>query len=244
MRSLLNVGILGEYNPQKTSHPATLEAIGHAAGYLSVKTETTWLSTPSCLTEKGLQRLVDFDALWASSGGDYQSPPGLLKGIRRARELHKPFIGTCGGNQYTLLEYARNVAGMAQAGHQEDDPDTPMPLIVLAACPLDSLPAGAPRLTGGLKIKILSGTQAFRIYQQTEIEETFNCNYELNPQYQEKLEKAGLKVSGVSQEGHARIVELTDHKFYIGAGFLPQMSSTPGRPHPLIAAFLRAAIDS
>jgi CTP synthase (UTP-ammonia lyase) len=94
MKKLLKVGIIGEYDQKKTSHPPTIQAVRHAADYFSVEAEITWLSTPSCLTEEGLNKLADFDCLWASSGSPYQSTGGMLKAIRRARELGKPFIGT------------------------------------------------------------------------------------------------------------------------------------------------------
>jgi CTP synthase len=131
---------------------------------------------------------------------------------------------------------------MPEAGHMEEDPETRYPLLVLSACPVDNRPVGAPRLWGGLKIIMRSGTQTCQIYAKTDIEETFNCSYELNPDYQNILEKSGLQISGVSQTGNARIVELPYHKFYLGLGFIPQLSSTPENPHPMITSFLKAAL--
>jgi CTP synthase (UTP-ammonia lyase) len=123
----------------------------------------------------------------------------------------------------------------------EQDPNTATPLIIQAACPVDARPSGAPLLWGGLKIRISPDSLAFRVYGSFEIEETFTCSYELNPVYRKTLEKSGLKVSGVSQDGGARIVELPDHRFFIATGFVPQMSSEENRPHPLIVAFLKSA---
>jgi CTP synthase (UTP-ammonia lyase) len=114
---------------------------------------------------------------------------------------------------------------------------------VLAACPVDNRPAGAPRLWGQLKIKVNRGSLAFRIYHKTEVSELFTCNYELNPDYRGKLEATGMKVSGTSADGGARIIELPDHPFFIGTGFVPQLASEPGHPHPLIAALLEAAVQ-
>jgi CTP synthase len=130
---------------------------------------------------------------------------------------------------------------LKDAGHMEEDPDTSVPLLILASCPVDSRPRGAPRLWGGLKIRISPKTLAFRIYRSHKIEETFTCNYELNPVYRGALEANGLRVSGVSQDGGARIVELPDHRFFVATGFVPQLSSEENRPHPLILAYLEAA---
>jgi CTP synthase len=113
--------------------------------------------------------------------------------------------------------------------------------LVLASCPVDNSPEDAPRLWGGLKIKISSDSLAYQIYKEPAIEETFSCNYEFNLDYRQTLETNGLKVSGVSEDGGARIIELPDHRFFIATGFVPQYSSQVGKPHPLIVAFLQAA---
>jgi CTP synthase len=123
----------------------------------------------------------------------------------------------------------------------EIDPDTTTPLLVLVACPVDNRMADAPRLSGNLNIEINPDSLAFRLYGKIEISEPFMCNYELNPEYRGKLEAAGLKVSGVGADSGARIIELPDHDFFIGTGFVPQLASKPGRPHPLITGFLEAA---
>ncbi len=115
-------------------------------------------------------------------------------------------------------------------------------MITLAACPIDTRPQGAPRLWGSLKINLVPGSLAARVYGSTGIEETFTCNYELNPLYRETLEKRGLRVSGSSDDGGARIIELADYRFFLATGFVPQMSSQPDSPHPLITAFLEAAV--
>ncbi len=108
---------------------------------------------------------------------------------------------------------------------------------------MDNRPAGAPRLWGDLNIDITPDTLAFRVYRTTRIKEAFFCNYELNPAYRERLEAAGLRVSGVSHDGGARIVELPGQRFFVGTGFIPQLTSTEAQPHPLIVAFLQAAAE-
>ena len=135
-----------------------------------------------------------------------------------------------------------NVAGLKGVSSTESDPETPHPLLVLVACPVDNRPAGAPRLSGQLKIKLSPDSLAYRVYRRQEIEERFTCNYELNEAYGGELEAAGIKVSGVTPDGGARIVELPGHRFYIGTGFVPQLLSGPGCSHPLITAFLEAAL--
>jgi CTP synthase (UTP-ammonia lyase) len=108
---------------------------------------------------------------------------------------------------------------------------------------VDNRPEGAPRLYGQLKIKVSPDSLAFRIYQKQEIEESFTCNYELNPAFRGKLEAAGIRVSGVTQDGGARIIELPDHYFFLATGFIPQYTSAETSPHPLITAYIKAALD-
>ena len=112
---------------------------------------------------------------------------------------------------------------------------------MLASCPVDNRPEGAPRLWGKLKIELKPGSLAFRIYQKAKIEEAFNCSFELNPVFRGQLESSGLRVSGLSEEGAARIIELPGKRFFLATGFLPQHSSEKSRPHPLIVAYLQAA---
>jgi CTP synthase (UTP-ammonia lyase) len=93
-----------------------------------------------------------------------------------------------------------------------------------------------------MKIKVNPDSLAYSIYQKAEISETFTCNYELNLTFRKKLEEKGLKVSGEMEDGAVRIVELSDYPFFMGTGFVPQLSSEVNNPHPLVVAFLQAAL--
>ncbi|MFC1958452.1 hypothetical protein ACFLV6_00810 [Chloroflexota bacterium] len=98
-------------------------------------------------------------------------------------------------------------------------------------------------LWGELKITVKPDSLAFRIYRQKEVAEPFTCNYELNPDFREDLEIAGMSVSGVSKDGGARIIELNSHHFFLATGFVPQFTSKESKPHPLIVAYLKATAD-
>ena len=132
---------------------------------------------------------------------------------------------------------------MTNAGHTETDSDTDLPLLVIVSCPIYNPATEGPRLQGRLNISLIPDTIAYQIYGKQNIAESFQCNYELNPDYQEKLESQGLVVSGLSDNGRARIIELPDKRFFMGTGFLPQLNSTPEKPHPLFIAFLKAASE-
>ena len=136
-----------------------------------------------------------------------------------------------------------NVVGQEEVGHAEYNPDISNSLFVLASCPVDNRPEGAPRLWGKLSIQIVSGSLAHRVYQQSEVSEAFNCNYELNPDFRAIIEENGMKVSGVTADRGVRIIELPDHRFFIATGFMPQLISEENKPHPLILAYLKATFD-
>jgi CTP synthase (UTP-ammonia lyase) len=134
-----------------------------------------------------------------------------------------------------------NVAGLKDITHPEYTDTGEHPVIVLASCPAPDRATGAPRLSGKLAITIAPGTLAAAACGRTDMNEDFTCNYELNPVYADTLTGAGMRISGVSADGGARIIELPTHRFYLATGFLPQYGSAPGNPHPLITAFLAAA---
>ena len=123
--------------------------------------------------------------------------------------------------------------GVQDADHEESAPNAPTLLISRLTCPL----VGKTQT-----IKIAPGSLVHQAYENEEVVEQFTCSYGLNPEFFEKFEKGPLKFTGVDLDGEVRIVELTDHLFYVATLFQPQLSSTPENPHPLIVAYLRAAL--
>ena len=117
----VRIGILGDFNPEFPSHHATNDALQHAAVQLNLKIDSDWIPTPSLLVAGAEKMLESFDGLWASPGSPYKSFDGMLKGIEFARRRDWPFFATCGGFQYTLIECARNVLGIADADTAENN---------------------------------------------------------------------------------------------------------------------------
>lgn len=140
------------------------------------------------------------------------------------------------------MEYARHVAGLGDAQHAEYGVDPASALIVPVACPVPQRAPGAPALSGMLRVTLAAGSLAARVFGATEIAEEYFCNYELRRDAHERLAAAGLGLSGFGPDGEVRVVELGAHPFYVATLFLPQRSSRPGAPHPLVVAWLRAAV--
>lgn len=234
MPRAIRVGVIGEFDPEFPPHAATDAALRHAAAALGVEVEVRWLGTVE-LEDLPLAELAGHDALWCAPGSPYRSIDGALRAIRLARESDMPFLGTCGGFQHVVIEYARNVLGFQDAQHAEYDPYASELFISALSCSL----AGQT-----MSVRLEPGSRAAGYYGDSEAREQYYCNFGLNPEHQQRLHDGGLRVVGSDQDGEARIVELPDRRFYLATLFVPQLSSQPGSPHPLIAAYLRAAASA
>jgi CTP synthase (UTP-ammonia lyase) len=226
MANAIRIGIIGDFNPSNPTHVATNDGLTHAAEALEELCDVRWLPTDEP------QEYERFQALFCSPGSPYKSLAGALRGVQYAREHRVPFLGTCGGFQHLVIEYARNVMGFRDAAHAEYDPYASC----LFVSPLSCSPFGK-----AMEITIKPGTRAAAIYGSTSAKEKYYCNFGLNPAYQQQLVKAGLEMSGSDSSGEARIVELPSHPFFFGTLFVPQASSAKGNPHPIVVALLRAA---
>jgi CTP synthase (UTP-ammonia lyase) len=226
----IEIGIIGDYNPSNPTHIATDQGIGHAAGLFPTHTvKAIWLPTDQ-------RHPFDcFQGLICSPGSPYKSFQGVLRGIQCARENRIPFLGTCGGSQHLVLEYARNVMGIQEASHAESDPYASCLFITPLSCSL---------VGKTMEVTVKPGSRAAAIYKNIRGAEMYYCNFGLNPAYQEQLESAGLEISGADEAGEARIMELPGHPFFIGTLFVPQANSTKDHPHPIVAEFLRASVNA
>jgi CTP synthase (UTP-ammonia lyase) len=239
----VRIGILGDFNPELRSHHATNESLQHAAQRLGWTVESEWLPTPSLQAlEPG--KLESFDGLWASAGSPYKSFEGMLKGIEFARVHDWPFLATCGGFQYTLIECARNVVGIKDATTAEEDPGGKNIVISPVSCAVPNRAENAPKLSGVVpKIRLRPGSYLAGYYGQEVIEEEFFCNYEVNPDFEWTAMEAGFPVVARGEQEECRAIESPTHLFFIATLFQPQLRSRPEKPHPLVVAFVEAARD-
>jgi CTP synthase (UTP-ammonia lyase) len=236
----LRIGILGDFNPEFRSHHATNDALQHAARSLQLDVESTWLPTPSLLDPGAAAAFDSFDGLFASAGSPYKSFDGMLKGIEFARVHDRPFLGTCGGFQYALIECARNVLGVRDATTAEEDPHAKNIVIYPVACAIPNRAPNAPKLSGKInQIRLRPGSFLASYYGKELIEEEFFCNYEMNPEFEWMAMEAGFPVVARGAQGECRAIESSAHGFFIATLFQPQLSSSADNPHPLILAFVQ-----
>ena len=235
---------MGDFNPEFLSHNATNDSLQHAASKLNIKVDSEWVPTPSLVSVSANEVLAGFDGLWASPGSPYQSMDGMLRGIQFAREQNWPFLGTCGGFQYTLIEVARHVIGIADADSAENNSGSKNIVISPVACAVPERAPGAPRLSGRInKIKLRPGSFLHSFYNEESVEEEFFCNFEINPEFEYCTMEAGLPTVARGPAGEIRAIESPTHRFFLATLFQPQLSSTATNPHPLVVGFVKAAVE-
>ena len=238
----VRIGILGDFNTEFRSHHATNEALQHSAKKLGIELESVWLPTPSLLAPNAPKVLEACDGLWAAPGSPYKSFDGMLKGIQFARVHDWPFLATCGGFQYTLIECARNVLGMKDATTAEEDPNAKNIIIYPVACAVPKRAEGAPKLSGVVpKIRLRPGSYLAGYYGKEVVEEEYFCNFEVNPEFEWTAMEAGFPIVARGAAEECRAIESPAHQFFIATLFQPQLSSTAKKPHPLVMAFVQAA---
>lgn len=219
------IGIIGEYDAGFAPHPATNAAIAHSSRSLSVDISYEWVSTQD-LDDKFFEK---YRGLWVAPGSPYKNMSKTLAAIRFARENGFPTLGTCGGFQHIIIEYARNVLGITKAQHAEYDPYASCLFISELACSL----AGRE-----MNLRLAKGSNVAGYYGATEVTEQYYCNFAVNPDYLDQIKGGPLQVVGSDKEGEVRVVELPGHPFFVGTLFVPQARSTSDRPHPLVSAFV------
>jgi CTP synthase (UTP-ammonia lyase) len=230
MPTAARIALIGDYSPAVTAHVAIPKALEASSRHSGVRVEGIWVATGR-LADRAEGELESFDGIWCVPASPYASMEGALGAIRFARETGRPFLGTCGGFQHAVIEYARNVLGHARAAHAEVDPEGEMPWIAPLSCSMVEKDG---------EIVFLPGTRLRAIYGVEQAIETYHCSYGFNPQYAPLLAATAMVVSAVNRGGEPHALELTSHPFFLATAFQPERSGLQGAAHPLIAEFIRA----
>jgi CTP synthase (UTP-ammonia lyase) len=236
----VKIGVVGDFDAQKHSHWATEAALFHAAAQLGTKVEPHWVPTLTLAQQRAADSLVSFDGILAAPGSPYRSMPGMLRAIEYARTRDVPFLGTCGGFQYALIEFSRNVLGLLDADSAENGPvDSNHIVITPVLCDIPS--AVLPRLNGAGVARPVRGSVLERLCGGSDLVAQYFCSYETNPDFVARWDSAGLKAAALGDDGELRALELPSHRFFVATLFQPQLSSSLERPSPILTGFLRAA---
>jgi CTP synthase (UTP-ammonia lyase) len=226
---MVRLALIGDFNPDVVAHRAIPPALELASKATGCTVSWDWIGTDT-ITDAPRQ-LAAYAGVWCVPASPYRRMDGALAAIRFARETRRPFLGTCGGFQHALIEFARNVASIPAADHAETNAGGGDLVITPLACSL----VGQHE-----DILFTPGSQLHRIFSGQPAREAYHCNYGVNPTYRSRLEAAGLRFSGFDRGMQIRALELPGHSFFIGTLFQPERSALTDRQHPLIQAFVRA----
>lgn len=227
----MKVGIVGDFSPEYPSQTATNNAILHSSSKLGISFEYEWI--PTATISKQMNAIKEtYQGFWIGPGYP-DSVEGVLTIIQFARENNVPLLGTCGGFQYIILEYAKNRMLLENEGHEERDPHTLQLIISKLACSLVGQKGN---------VIVNKNSRLFDIYQVENTNEQFRCNYGISPEYEQQIHEAGLRIVGTDSVGNPRAIEITEHKFFIGTLFVPQLSSTPDSTHCIVDTFLTSIL--
>jgi len=225
------IAIVGERDLAKRAHAgieASLALFGRDFGGGLVY---DWIST-ALVTPDTIDRVLgDATGVWCAPGSPYSSTAGALLAIQHARQRKKAFLGTCGGFQYALMEFAQNVLGR-DAAHQETEPSAPEPLIAKLSCSLLGAKARVIATAQHGFAEILGGTESI---------EEFNCNYGINVAIQAIFEGSDLVFAAHDEAGQIRAFRLANHPFFVGTLFQPERRALGEGLHPIVRSFLQSA---
>lgn len=224
-QQVIRIALVGDYDESVPAHQAIPVALDRVAGETGLVIEPEWVPTPE-VGDDGTG-LNAFDGIWCVPASPYRDMDGALTAIRLAREQRVPFLGTCGGFQHAVLEYARNHLGWTDAEHAETAPDSDQAIITPLSCSL--VEAFAP-------IRLLPGSRIATAYGAEETQERYRCRYGLRKELEAQIFAGPLKVSGYDLDGEIRAMELDGHPFFVATLFQPERAALEGSMPPLVLA--------
>jgi CTP synthase (UTP-ammonia lyase) len=228
VKSVVTIGLVGDFDSAVPAHQAIPLALKDAGQQCGVQAIIQWLPTDE-ISGEGL--LSQFDGLWCVPGSPYRSMDGALLAIRHAREGNIPFLGTCGGFQHVIVEYARNVLGWSDADHAESSPQAFRAVISPLECPV---------IEDKDSVRLLPGTRIARAYGASHITAEYRCRYGLNNEFRAALTAGPLRVAAEDQHGDVRAIELDGKALFVATLFQPERAALRREAVPLAAAFVAA----
>jgi len=242
-KSTIKVAIAGKYTKLSDAYISVVESLKHAGYANDAQVEIKWINAEDCCNyDRAKELLKDVQAVVVPGGFGIRGIEGKLNVIRYARENNLPFLGLCLGMQCAVIEYARNVVGLKDANSFEFDENTPYPVIDLMLEQKNVQGYGGTMRLGKYECIIKKGSKAHVAYGAAKIFERHRHRYEVNNEYIEQLQKAGLVFSGFSPDGMlAEIVELPQLDWFVASQFHPEFKSRPENPHPLFYGLITTA---
>jgi CTP synthase (UTP-ammonia lyase) len=232
LKTAARIALVGDFNPEVLAHQAIQRSfdLGKEAGLV---VDPVWTGTES-LKPGDDSALKQFSGIWCVPASPYRNTEGALWGIQFARSRGVPFLGTCGGYQHALLEYALNVLGLKEAEHAEINAQASLPLLSRMQCTL---------VEKSQKVVVTSSGRFREIYGADDELEGYHCSYGLNRDFQHLFNGTELEVVARSEDGESRAVMLRGHPFFVGTHFQPERAALKGSLHPVVQAFFEACVE-
>ena len=239
----VSIGLVGKYVKLHDAYLSVAEALNHAGYAYHSHVRIRWIDSESITRENVGEILAGLQGILIPGGFGSRGIEGMILAAEYAREHKIPYLGICLGMQIAVIEYARNKAGLLDAHSGEFDEQCANKVIDFMSGQSEELDKGGTLRLGSYPCLIQENTKMEECYGTDLIYERHRHRYEFNNTYREKLEQAGLRISGTSPEGRlVETVELSDHPFYVGVQFHPEFKSRPNEPHPLFCGFIGAAL--
>ena len=244
-KHVVNVGLIGKYVELQDSYKSIIEAFIHAGAANETKVNIVSVHSEYIDASNVHEKLRELDGILVAPGFGERGIEGKIETVRYAREKNIPFFGICLGMQMSVIEYARNVVGFADANSTEMNEGTSHAVIDLMEEQKNITEKGGTMRLGAWQCDLKPNSLAAKIYGSASIMERHRHRYEYNGDYASDLEGAGLVSSGINPEtGLVEIVELANHPFFIGVQYHPEYKSTVANPHPLFVGFVGAMVES
>ncbi len=241
----VKIALVGKYISLHDAYISVVESLKHGAWANNYSVDIKWIDSETLTSENASEQLGDVSGILVPGGFGDRGIDGKIEAIRYARQNNIPFLGLCLGMQLAIVEFARDVAGFADAHSVELAPDTTHPVIHLMPDQNGVEDLGGTLRLGSYPCVLDKNSKAFALYGEETIHERHRHRYEVNNDYRNVLTENGMILSGMSPDGRiVEMIELKNHPWFVATQAHPELKSRPNRPHPLFKGFLKASIDN
>ncbi len=245
-KAIIKIGLIGKYVELKDAYKSIAEAFIHAGAANNCKVDLQWIHSEELVNDEiTAKALKGLQGILVAPGFGERGIEGKLNAVKYARTQNVPFFGICLGMQCAVIEFARNVVGLADAHSLEMNKKTTNAVIDMMEEQKKITNKGGTMRLGAYECKLLENSNAYQAYQSLDITERHRHRYEYNSNYKQQLESAGMICTGFNPKTNlVEIVEIPAHKWFVGVQYHPEYKSTVEKPHPLFVSFIKAAISS
>ena len=239
----VTVALVGKYIQLHDAYISVVEALKHGGIFSRATVHIKWIDSETVTAENADELFSDVDGILVPGGFGDRGIDGKIEAIRYARTHGLPFLGLCLGMQLAIVEFARDVVGLKDAHSVELDPQTTNPVIHIMPDQIGIEDIGGTLRLGSYPCVLNKESKAYQLYGTENIDERHRHRYEVNNDYRDQLEEAGMMLSGLSPDGRiVEMVEIPEHPWFIATQAHPELKSRPNRPHPLFRGFVEAAL--